>query len=643
MLQRMRQAQGWMIKGVLWAVVMAFVVTIFYSWGMKSSSGPTRSEVAKIFGEPIERREFQQVQNQLYQNFRNRFRQLPNFDLREQFNFREMALEQIANRHILRRIAQENGLMVTNKELNDYVHAIPTFQAQGRFDTARYHGFLQSRVPPTPPQQFEEDIRQELLFEKVRDLIREAVQVTDTEVEQTYRWERERVAVRYVVLVPSLFVSNVQIIEKDVQAHYDVHQDAYREPERRSIQYVTISPARFRPTGQVPEDEIADYYAMHQEAFRRQERVNARHILFKVSQGAAPEQEAEIRTKAENVLAELRGGADFAMLARRHSEDTATAEKGGDLGSFPRGQMVKPFEEAAFALPVGEISDPVRTPFGYHIIRVGDKIEAGVKPLVEVRQDVISKVQEEKARKAALAFVDDLMATLEDDPAQFVPLAKQHELSVISTSFVASTERVPDLDDIPDMGRRIFALVGQAVDAVERSDGTHHIFQVAEVRPSTIPEFAAVESRVKDDLQRQKSAELAKQTADDWAAQIQAGASLSDLAAQLQVQVSETELFARNDPVPQVGRQAAFNQTAFELRTGEAGAAHTGSRHFVILVTKRQVADMHAYDTEKTTYRSQLLRRKQQQALLAFQNSLQARYQKLRQEGEIIVNPQYVF
>ena len=199
------------------------------------------------------------------------------------------------------------------------------------------------------------------------------------------------------------------------------------------------------------------------------------------------------------------------------------------------------------------------------------------------------------------------------------------------------------LEGLPEIGQHAFALVGQQVDALEGSDGTHYIFQVAEVKPSAIPEFATVSSRVERDLRRQRSDDLASQTADGWAAQIQKGASLSDLAAQMQVQVNETQLFTRNGAVPQVGRQAAFNQTAFGLRVGEAGAAHTGEQHFVIQVTQRQSADLSAYATAKTTYRAQLLRQKQRQALVDFQRALQARYQKLRQEGEIVVNPKFVF
>jgi peptidyl-prolyl cis-trans isomerase D len=196
MLQQMRKAQGWMIKGVLWAVVLAFVVTIFYSWGVQSSSGPARSEVATILGEPVSIREFQRVQNALYQTYRGFFRNQPEIDLQERFNFREMALEQIARRHLLERMARQNGIVVTDAELYDRIAAIPTFQEQGRFNTALYQTVLQNQVPPIAPKQFEEEQRRELMLEKIYTLVRSGIQVTATELEQAYQLEISSVITR---------------------------------------------------------------------------------------------------------------------------------------------------------------------------------------------------------------------------------------------------------------------------------------------------------------------------------------------------------------------------------------------------------------------------------------------------------------
>lgn len=643
MLQWMRNAQSWVIKGVLLAVVLAFVVTIFYQWGVRSSDGPTRSEVATIFGQPVSVREFQRVHNALQQRFRASLQTQSDVDLNARFNFREMALEQLAIRAILLRLAQQYRVVVTEQELYDHIAGIAPFQEQGRFSSARYQAVLRSQVPPIAPRQFEADQQQDLLLQKVSTLLTGGGHVTDAEVEQTYRRDYEQVAVRYVLLTAAQFEAQVAMTDEELQSHYEAHKEAYRAPEQRQIRYVGLPLQRFMQPYAPSADEVNDYYARHLETFQRQEQVRARHILFKVASSAPAEQEAQARARAEAVLASLRNGADFATLAQQHSEHTATAEQGGDLGYFPRGQMDKPFEDAAFSLPVGQLSDVIRTPFGWHILRVEDKRGADTRPLTEVELEIKEKLREDKARDAATVFVDDLLSALEANPRQFAELAQQHELPLVTTPFIPATGQVEGLEAVPDLVKRVFALPELGVDTLQGQDGTHYIFQTAEIRPSTIQEFSVVQDRVTQDLRLQKSLELARHQAEDWVTKVRAGTPLAELAAGLSIQVVETGLFKRRDPIPQLGQQANFSRVAFGLKVGTVGAAYDGARYFVLQVTDRQQADMQAYVTDKPDYRKKLLDQKRQQAGFGFQQYLHAEYQKLRQQGEIVINPQYVF
>jgi peptidyl-prolyl cis-trans isomerase D len=643
MLQWMRNAQTWVIKGVLLAVVLAFVVTIFYQWGVQSSGGPTRSEVATIFGQPISVREFQSTYNALQQRYRAIFRMQSEVDLNAQFNFREMALEELAKRAILLRLAEQYGVVITQQELEDYIAEMAPFQEQGRFSLARYQAVLRSQVPPIAPRQFEAQQREALLLQKVIALLTEGIQVTDAEVEQTYRRDHERVAVHYVMLTASAFEAQVSLTDEERLAHFEAHKEAYREPEQRQIRYVTIPLERFTQHYSPSAEEVRDYYTEHLETFQRPEQVRARHILFKVASSASAEQEAQVRTRAEAVVTALRNGEDFATLAKQHSEDAATAAQGGDLGYFPRGQMVAPFEEAAFSLPVGQLSDLVRTPFGWHILQVEDKREADTRPLAEVESEIQDKIREDKIRDAAARFVDDMLIALEAHPQQFVALAQQHELEVVTTPFIPATGWVEGMEGVPDLVKRVFAMPELGVDTQQGQDGTHYIFQTAAIRPSTLQDFSAVQDRVTQDLRTQKSIELARQQAEEWAKQVRAGTPLAELAAAQSVQVMETGLFKRRDPVPQLGQQTAFSRAAFGLQVGDVSTAHDGTRHFVLQVTERQPADMQAYVADRADYRQKLLDRKRQQAGAGFQEFLHAEYQKLRQQGDIVVNREYVF
>ena len=641
MLQQMREAQGWLIKGVLWAVVFAFVATSLY-FGM-SNSGPAASEAATVLGRRVSVAEFQRVQNGLYQNYRNIFGNRVDFDLRERFNFREMALEQIVRQALLERMAKRERLDVTDAELLDSIATIPAFQEEGRFTKARYLAVLRQQVPPLAPKVFEAQQREALLAQKVYDLIGAGVNVTEAEVADAYQRDHEQAAARYVTLIPSLFSDQVTVTEEELKAHYEAHLDRYQNPEQRQIKYVEIPPSRFPYKGDIAPELVQDYYDNHAAEFTQPEQVQARHILLKVPSNVSEDREAEIRARAEALLQQLRDGADFAELAKEHSEDEATAEKGGDLGAFPRGQMVAPFDKAVFELEVGALSEPVRTTFGFHIIRVDDKLEAGTKALDDVKTEVAGKLRQEREKEAALAFVDDIMVYIEEDPRQFEALAKQHDLEITTAPFVSRTGRLPNLAQAPQLVSRAFALNEGAVETQSTPDGVHYIFQVAEIREASAIPFEAAKDRVANDLKQQKSRDLASKTADDWAAKMQSGASLEELAKTLNVQVEETGLFKRNDSIPKYGRSAAFSRMAFDLQPGAAAAAHDGARHAVLQVTERQAADMADFESQKQATRDRLLQQKQQQARAAFDADLRDEMQRLRDSGDVAVNPQYIF
>lgn len=644
MLKQMREAQAWMIKGVLWAVVLAFVVTIFYSWGVQSSSGPARTEVATLWGQGIEAAEFQRTQNALYRQYRQAFGNQPDVDLREHFNFRQMALEQIVSRALLLRMAQNNGLVVTDAELYAHISRQPGFQnPQGQFDSNRYRAALASVVPPVSVQQFEAEQRRNLMQAKVYALVQQGAQVTDAEAEQAYRHEHQQANVRYVTLVPSLFEAEATVGDEEVKTHYETYKESYREPERRQIRYLTVTPEPFQVAREFSDDAISAYYDSHPQAFVRQEEARARHILFRLPQNASAEREERVRSAAQGVLDDLRGGADFTAAAAEHSEDENTAEAGGDLGFFPRGVLWPPFEEAAFSLPTGELSDLVRTERGFHILRVEERTEVGIKPLEEARQEVIAALQEEKAQEAAMVFVDDLVVAMDEAPERFSELADQHGLEVATTPFVEATGLIEELAGAPQLIGRAFALRGQAVDALVGPNGNHYIFQVAETQPDTVPPLEDVVERVTQDTRDSKGADLASEKGSDWVTRLSSGAPLAELAGALELQVAETGWFKRNEPIPELGNLSAFRRAAFQLRPNEAEAIGEGGLTFVVQVVEHRDADMSAFKADLPDYRRQLLTQKQNQLVQAFQESLTAQYQQLLRDGDLVVNSQYVF
>jgi peptidyl-prolyl cis-trans isomerase D len=598
--------------------------------------------VATIFGQPVNIREFQRIYSGLQQRYRAVLR-MQEHELNERFNFREMALEQLAMRAILLRMASQYGIVVTEQELYDHITGMAAFQDAGRFSSTRYQAVLRSQVPPLMPHQFEAEQQQDLLLQKVSTLFSTGMHVTDAEVEQAYRRDHEKLALRYVSLTASLFEAQVTPTEEDLQSQYEAQRDTYRAPEQRQIRYVTVPLQRFMLAYEPTPEEIQDYYTRHLDTFRRPEQVRARHILMKVPTGATPEQEEQARARAEAILTSIREGADFAQAAQQHSEDTGTADKGGDLGYFPRHQMVKPFDEVAFTLPPGQLSDLVRTSFGWHIIRVEDKREEETQPLTAVEAEVKTKLREAKARDAATTFTDDLLTALEANPRQLAELAHQHELALVTTPFLPATGQAQGLETLPELMKRVFTLPELGVDTLQAPDGAYYVFQVAAIQPSTLLEFSVVREQVLQAVRARKSLELARQQAEEWVTQVRTGTTLETLAAERSLTVAETGPFQYRDTIPQLGRPVEVSRVVAGLKAGEVATAADGARYLVLQMVERQPADMQGYAADKTEYHRRLLEQKRQMASAGFQQFLHAQYQTLRQQGDIVVNPQFVF
>ena len=342
-------------------------------------------------------------------------------------------------------------------------------------------------------------------------------------------------------------------------------------------------------------------------------------------------------------LDDLRGGADFAAAAAEHSEDDGTAEAGGDLGFFPRGRMMPPLEEAAFSLPIGELSDPVRTELGFHILRVQERMEAGIKPLEEARQEVIDALQDEKAREAALVFVDDLVVAMDEAPERFAELAGQHGLEVETTPFVEAAGFIEELTGAPQLIGRAFSLRAQTVDAMVGRNGNHYIFQVAETQPDKVPPLEDIVERVTRDARDGKGADLASETGAEWVTQLRDGASLAELAGALELQVTETGLVQaqgagsrprQRERVPPRGVSAATQRR----RGGRRGRPHLrGPGHRVPRCRYEHLQGRPAGPPPATACSEA------KPTGPGVQESLATQYQQLLRDGDLVVNSQYVF
>src|SRR5690606_34714522 len=384
MLDRMRRHKNW-LKWSLFLVVIAFIALYFPDF-MSTNTGAGTSNtlpVARVGSEEITAGAFRTAWQRQVQAFTQAYGGNVNPQLLRQLGLEQQILRQLIDERTALAEARRLGISVSDAEVAHRIYAMPVFQENGVFSVELYGRVLQNARTPMTKAEFEENLRNALIVDKLRAALTEWVTVSDAEVETEFRRRNEKVQAELVVFSAAALGDKVTLTDDEVAKYFEANQETYRIGERRAIKYVLVDIEPIRQKTVVEPADVERYYRENEAQFTTPEQVRASHILFSTE----GRDEAEVRKRAEAVLAQVKAGRDFAALARQHSDDPSKAQ-GGDLDYFGRGRMVKEFEDVAFSLDVGATSDLVRTPFGFHIIKVTDRKPETKQPLEQVRQQI---------------------------------------------------------------------------------------------------------------------------------------------------------------------------------------------------------------------------------------------------------------
>ena len=422
-------------------------------------------------------------------------------------------LNQLVSREVMLSEAKRLGIDATANELQQKIFALPYFQDNGNFAFNRYKAILEQNGMTVP--QFEDGVREEIIQEKLKNLITDSVSISDRELEEEFRDRNEKSKISYVSFEPSKFTSAVVLQEADVKGHYDQNKESYRVPEQRRVKYLFADSAALRAGIQIPDAELKNYYQQNLATYQLPEKVRATHILLK-TEGKSPEESEKIKAKATNLLLQARKGADFAELAKKNSEDTVSAVNGGDLGSFARGAMVPEFDQAAFTLGVGAISDLVKTQFGYHIIKVLEKQPAHTQTFEEVENLIRPTLLQRKAEQKAQELADKAF-TLAKSNKSFEQIAAELKISVQETPLFQQGGAIPLIGNSPEFSSKVFGLKEKEVGSPIRIPNGFALAQLVEIKAPYVPGLEEVRAKVEDALKASKAAELAKVKAQEFA------------------------------------------------------------------------------------------------------------------------------
>lgn len=601
MLDRMRRHKAW-LKWSLGLVCVTFVLVYIPSFVTpQGASAAPNAVVASVEGRDIEVRDFQRAYNQQVQDYQRAYGGNLTDQMLRQLGVEQRVLSQLIDSEAVLAEADRLGIKVSDAELRERIVRLPAFQDNGQFiGDQRYRQLLAAQAPPIPVDEFEREMRRQLQVDKLRDALTAWVTVSDSEVETEYRRRNEKVKVDLVLFDAAAFRDGIAPTEAEIAAHFEQNKATYRVPEKRRVRYLHADAATLRDRVTVTDADARQRYTETIAQYQQPEQVRASHILLKTE----GRDEAAVRAEAEALLAKVKGGADFAALAAQHSEDEASKAQGGDLNFFGRGAMVGEFEEAAFALEPGQTSDLVKTPYGFHIIRVTGKRPASTQPYEAVSQQIQDQLKWERAQQEVQRLVEQLDEEI-DDPADIDRVAQARGLTAADSPLFTRQEPVPGLGFAPEVTAQAFELEqGKVSDALRTPQGAAFI-TVAEIQPAHDPELAEVRDRVREDVINARAAAIARDRASSLASAFKS--NFAGAARQAGLTVQSSEMIARGAALPAVGVSAPVENAAFALDAGAVSdpiALDTGT--VVLRVADKQTITPEALALEREQLRGQI-------------------------------------
>ncbi len=542
-------------------------------------------------------------------------------------------IDQMITEHAIAYEAKRLGYVVTDNELADTIQSL----ANGQFaDPAVYKRYVEEQGMTVP--QFENSLRDSILMTRLQTVAMEGIIVAPEEIKKEYDNKNAKVKVEYLLFSESSLESKIKPTPADLQTYFNQHRAQFQMPEQRAAGVLVADQAKVADTIQISDAQEQAYYNANLDQYRTPERVSVRHILLMTTGKSQPEME-QIRKKAEDLLKQIRAGADFADLAKKNSQDPGSAANGGDLGWIVRGQTVKNFEAAAFSLKPKQISDLVTTEYGFHILEVMDHQDAHVKSLAEVKNDIAALLKKQAANQKMQDLTQQAQAALTKTPQNGPQIAAQLGLTYIAAPKLGANDPVPGLVS-PGLSSAIAALgKNQVSQPVQVSDQKLAVAVCTAVFPAHPAEMADVENQVRRQYTSQEALRLETADGAKAAADLKSGKDIKEVAKTYGVEVKTPEPFTRIGAIEGVGPAsilaAAFTQPAGSI----VGPATVSGQTIVAKVLEQIPADPAQLAGQREAIVSQIKGRKAQERLSLFEDSVRTR---LVQEGKVKIHQDVV-
>jgi peptidyl-prolyl cis-trans isomerase D len=556
MLDYLRQkAQSTVIQ-----VIIVVIILVFVFWGVGDNQGNGVNAVATVNDEPITYGEYQRAYDERISQLRDQLGGNIPDGLLQSLGVKEQVIDDLIQRALIKEAAGELGLMASDDEVRAKIQDMEAFKNDGVFDVGWYKQILVGNRMTAP--EFEMRMKSDMLLGKVMEHLRHFGGVAESELKDRFDYDYRQKKISYVALNPADFEEKVTVEDEALAKFFAERQDNYRGEAQIKLKYVMFP---FAGSGEleIPAETITAYYEQHKDEYVAPEQRQARHILVMIDAGDSEEVIAEKRQKAEGLLKQVREGADFAVLARAKSDDKGSAVRGGDLGFFGRGQMVKPFEDGVFGMREDDLT-LVRSDFGFHVIKLGKIKPLQLKTLAEVRDSIIAKIKDDELKnlvfkKANAAYEQIILAGSLEKYAENGGVLQE-------TGFFTRQDPADLLKANPGLQATAFGLRQGELSSLLEGENGYAILYAQEIKEPPAPELAKVKKEVTGDYVAQRSRELTKEAAEAILAAIGTGGAIETEAGKFGARIEESPLISRaeraNSKLPAPLFEAGLGLTA---------------------------------------------------------------------------------
>ncbi len=605
-------------------IIVVIIALVFIFWGVGTNMMNTREVALTVNDDEISFQQFQEAYDQAISKISSQFGGTLPKGMEESLGIKQQVIEQLIQTSLLRQGAREMGIRVSAEEIRSKITAMPQFQDNGQFSMDRYQSLLSAnRFTPTT---FEDSLRYDMLSDRtVQEISKFVTVASEAEIEDLYNQGRETVSVRFIKVNTDSFKEEIKVEQQELQKWFDTVKDNYRSDPEIKLQYLAYAYEELGKKVAVDDAQIQAYYQDNIASFQVPEQRRARHILLAAREDDSVERHREQQQKATEILNILKKNSDFAAAAEQYSEDPSKGN-GGDLGFFQQGSMVPEFDAKVFSMQPGEVSDVVKTSFGYHIIKLEEIKPASTRSLQEVRDTVVGAIRNREAKQMAFQLANQAYEGIIKAGSLKKYIDATPDITLKETDFFTQKQPPAEIGLNQKLLEAAFKLNKGELSSLIETDTGYAILFALDLKAPVIPQLTAVAEKARADYISSKALEMARSKAAAILEQVRKGKTLEQEIAGTAYTIENSGDLSRNNPQQVSAFPTNLFEQAFQLSKSSPLPKEIGqvdNSFYVYVFDQRKLPTQKADEKTIQQYRSALIQYTQQQLLMAWVRNLE--------------------